>query len=180
MTSTFDIVTCFLFVVHCLVMMIICVNISKNPIMYDKLLGRYEQVSLWPWPLTKWHVFMCNTSSWHVDHVCQISLYPIMQDKVMESGTGFTEGYAQSLRVNCDLDLWPSNMVLVRDTSSYLCQVIFKSHHAGQSYGLDTILEHTNEQTHTNRVNSKCRSTMSWWGHKNGFILQQQKSTSIL
>ena len=47
-----------------------------------------------------------------------------------QTQTGFTEVYAQSLSVDCDLDLSPSDMVLVHDTSSchadHLCQIIFK------------------------------------------------------
>ena len=71
-----------------------------------------------------------------------------MHNKVMDrTRTGFTEVYAQSLSADCDLDLWPSEMVLVRDTWSchddHLCQIIFKSHHVRLSYGPDTILEHT-------------------------------------
>ena len=77
-----------------------------------------------------------------------------MHDKVMrQTRTSFTEVYAQSLSVDCDLGLWPSNMVLVRYTSSChndnLCWIIFKSCHVGLSYGPVTILEHTNINTHT-------------------------------
>ena len=65
---------------------------------------------------------------------------------------GFTQAYAQSLSANCDLDLWPSNIVLTWDTSSchddHLWQIIFKTPHAGQRYGPDMILEYTNKQTH--------------------------------
>ena len=50
--------------------------------------------------------------------------------------------YAKSLSGNCDLEFRPSDMVLVRDISScdddHLCQIIFKSQYAYQSYGLDT------------------------------------------
>ena len=60
---------------------------------------------------------------------------PTMHNKVMgRTRTGFTEVYAQSLSADCDLDLWPSDMVLVRNTSSchddHLCQIIFKFHYA--------------------------------------------------
>ena len=42
-----------------------------------------------------------------------------MQNKVMgRTRTGTAEVYAQSLSVDCDLDLLPSDMVLVRDTLS--------------------------------------------------------------
>ena len=76
-----------------------------------------------------------------------------MHDKVIGwTQTGFTGVYAQSLSADCDLDLSPSNMILVLYTLSChddnLCQTVFKSHLAGRTYGPDTILEHTNENTH--------------------------------
>ena len=85
-----------------------------------------------------------------------------MHYKVMcRTRPGFTEVYVQSLSADCDLDLSPSHMVFIRDTSSYhddhLCQIIFKSHHVQLSYGPDTIIEnnkHTHTHTHTDRVNS--------------------------
>ena len=44
---------------------------------------------------------------------------PTMQNNVMgRTRTGFTEVYAQSFRADYDLDLWPSDMVLVCDTLS--------------------------------------------------------------
>ena len=91
---------------------------------------------------------------------------PTMHNTVMgRTGTGFTKVYAQSLSADCELDLRPSDMVFVLDTSSchddYLCQIIFKSHHLQLSYGLDTILEHT----HPDRLNSLCSSAISWRGH---------------
>ena len=60
---------------------------------------------------------------------------PTMHNNVMgRTQTGFTEVYAQSSKADCDLDLWPSDMVLVHDTSSchgdHLYQNIFKSHNA--------------------------------------------------
>ena len=59
---------------------------------------------------------------------------PIMHNKVMgRTRTGFTEVYPQSLSADCDLDLRPSDMVLIRDTSScqddHLCQIIYKFHY---------------------------------------------------
>ena len=59
----------------------------------------------------------------------------MMHNKVMGlTQIGYTEIYAQSLTADCDLDLWPSDMVFVRDTLSchdnHLCQIIFKSHYA--------------------------------------------------
>ena len=68
---------------------------------------------------------------------------PTMHNQVISrTQTGFTEVYARSLSADSDLDLSPSNMVLVRDISSchddHLCQITFKSHHVYQSYGSDT------------------------------------------
>ena len=76
-----------------------------------------------------------------------------MQNKLMgQTRTGVTEVYVQSLSADCDLDFWPSNMVLVPDTSfchdDHLFHIIFKSHYVWLSYGLDTILEYTNTHTH--------------------------------
>ena len=43
-----------------------------------------------------------------------------MHDKIIgRIWTGFIEAYAQLLREDYDLDLYPSDMVLVCDTSSY-------------------------------------------------------------
>ena len=58
-----------------------------------------------------------------------------MHNKVVgQTRTGFTEVYAQSLSVDCDLDLWPRDMALVCDISTchddHLCQIIFESHYA--------------------------------------------------
>ena len=96
-------------------------------------------LNLWPIDM----VFVRDTSSYHDDHLCQIISNPIMHDKVMDrTWTGFIEVYEQNISVDCDLDLWRSDMVLVRDTLSchddHLSQIIFKSHYAWQSYGSDT------------------------------------------
>ena len=39
MTLTFELVTCFLFATHCLVMIIICAKLFINPTMHDKVMG---------------------------------------------------------------------------------------------------------------------------------------------
>ena len=45
---------------------------------------------------------------------------PAMHNKVMgRTRTGFTEVYVQSLSADWNFDLKPSDMVLVRDTSSF-------------------------------------------------------------
>ena len=87
-------------------------------------------------------VLVCDTKSCHDDHLCQIILNPTMLNKVMgRTRTGFTAIYVQSLSVDYDLDLKPSDIVLVRDTLSChddpLCQTIFKSYYAEQCYGSD-------------------------------------------
>ena len=69
-----------------------------------------------------------------------------MPDEIMD---WTSDAYAQTVSVDCDLDLWPSDMVLTHDKLSHLadlfCQIIFKSHQFLEwSYGLDTILECTN------------------------------------
>ena len=74
-------------------------------------------------------------------------MYPTMHDKVVgQTPTGFTEVNAESLCVDCDLDFWPRDMVLVYDISfchdDHLCQIIFKSLHARQNYGPDTRMFH--------------------------------------
>ena len=51
---------------------------------------------------------------------------PTIHNKVMgRTRTGFTEAYAKCLSADCDLDLKPSDMVYIRDTSTchddYLC-----------------------------------------------------------
>ena len=95
---------------------------------------------------------------------------PIMYNKVMgRTRPDFTEVYAQSLSADCDLDLWSSDMVLVRDTSSchddHLCQIIFKSHHVRLSYGPDTILEHTHRTHGQDNLYMPFRHFMAgaWW-----------------
>ena len=53
---------------------------------------------------------------------------PTMHNKVMgRTQTGFTEAYALSLSEHCDLDLWPSNMVLVGDTSMIIRAKLFSN-----------------------------------------------------
>ena len=60
---------------------------------------------------------------------------------LVRTRTGFIEDYAQSLSVDCDLDLCPSDMVLVRDTLS--CHDNYLSNYflipsCIKSYGSDT------------------------------------------
>ena len=52
-----------------------------------------------------------------------------MPDEIM----GWTlDAYAQTVSVDSDLDIWPSDMVLTHNTSSsrddHFCQIIYKSH----------------------------------------------------
>ena len=60
----------------------------------------------------------------------KLFLNPTMHNQVMgRPQTGFTEVYAKSFSADCDLDLQPSDMVLICDTLSchddHLCQTIF-------------------------------------------------------
>ena len=76
-----------------------------------------------------------------------------MHNKVMgQTQKGFTEIYEQSLSSDCDLDLCPSDIILIPNTSSchddHLCQIIFKFH-VQLSYGPDMILEHIHTHTRT-------------------------------
>ena len=64
---------------------------------------------------------------------------------------------AQRLSADCDLDIGPSDMVVARNTLScydyHLCQIIFKSHLAIQSYEPDTNRLHRSLCT---KVNADC------------------------
>ena len=99
-----------------------------------------------------------------------------MHDKVMgQTQTGFTEAYAQSLSVDCDLDLWPGHMVLACDI--VLSWWSFEPNYfqippcrtklwAGHDSGTHKR-KHTQTHTHTHRVSSLCPSAISWREHKN-------------
>ena len=86
--------------------------------------------------------FVCNTPSCHYNNLCHI-IYKSQHRRPSygQTRTGFTQIYAQSLNADYDIDLWPNNMVLVRDTlfchDDHLYQLIFKSHLAWPSYGSD-------------------------------------------
>ena len=154
MTLTFDLATCFLITTHCLVVMIICAKLFSNPTMHNKVMGQtrtgstevYAQslsadcdLNLWPSDM----VLVSNTCLVIMIIYAKLFSNSNMHNKVMgRTRTGSLEVYAQSLSADCDLNLWPSDMVLVRDTLSchddHLCQIIFKSHYALQSYGSDT------------------------------------------
>ena len=87
-------------------------------------------------------IFVCNTFSCHDNYLCHI-IYKSQHrwPSYGQMRTGFTEIYAQSLRADCDIDLWSTDMVLVHDTlfchDDHLYQIIFKSDHAWQSYSSD-------------------------------------------
>ena len=65
-------------------------------------------------------IFVCNTSSCHDNHLCHI-IYKSQHrcSSYRQTQTGFTEIYGQSLNADCDIDLWPNDMVLVHDTLFY-------------------------------------------------------------
>ena len=64
----------------------------------------------------------------------------------LRGSTSITEVFAQCIRADCDLDFRPSDMVLIcnilTSIDDFLCQLIFKSHLACQSYVLDTVRYH--------------------------------------
>ena len=154
-TSTYNPAIWFLFAKHHLIMVIIYAYLFfKIPQHITKLLARNEQDSLKPIHkveerivtttfnlvvrvlIATHHRIMINISA-------KLFSNPTMHNKVMGwIRTGFTEVYAQNLSADCDLDLSPRDMVLIYNITSchddYLCQISFKSHHALQSYGLDT------------------------------------------
>ena len=82
-------------------------------------------------------IFLCNTSSCHYNHLYHIIYKSQHRSSYGQTQTGFTEIYAQSLSADCDIDLWPNDMVLVHDTlfchDDHLYQPIFRIHHAWQS-----------------------------------------------
>ena len=94
---------------------------------------------------------------------------------------GFTEVYAQSLSADCDLDLWLSDIVFVRDTLSchddHLCQIIFKSDHVRLSYGPDTILEHTHTRAHTHTHTGKTLYDLLFYMTFRHFMAGAQNNT---
>ena len=70
-----------------------------------------------------------------------------MHYKVMgRARTGFTEVFAQSLSADSDFDPGRNDMVFSLDRLSchddHLCQLIFASRYAYQSYGSDTNKSH--------------------------------------
>ena len=89
-------------------------------------------------------IFVCNTTICHSNHLCHI-IYKFQHrwPSYGQIRTGFTEIYAQSLSADCDIhvNLWPNNMVLVRDKlfchDDHLYQIVFKSRHACPNYWPD-------------------------------------------
>ena len=105
---------------------------------YEQSLRMDNDLDLWASHM----VLLCDISSCHDDQLCKI-IYKSHHawNSYGSDMNSFTKANAQSLSGHCDLDLWPSNMVLVCNTlfchDAYLCHIIFKSHQAWQSYGLD-------------------------------------------
>ena len=112
-TVTFDLATWFLFAIHRLVMIIICAKLFSNPTMHNKLMGRtktgftevYAQSLSVDCDLATWFLFATHRLVMII--ICAtLFSNPTMHYKVMgRTRTGFTEVYAQSLSVDCDLDL---------------------------------------------------------------------------
>ena len=90
---------------------------------------------------------------------------PTLHNKVMgRTRTGFTIVNAQSLSADCDLDLWPNDMVLVAThypVMVTICAQLFSnpSCMAKLRPGHDSET-HTHTHTHTDRVNSICSSAI--------------------
>ena len=153
-TLTFDLATWFLFVTHCLVMIIICAKLFSNPTMLNKVMGRTQTgfTEVYAQSLSVDVTLTSELGTWSLFTTYRLVMMiicaklfsnPTMHNKFMgQTWTGFTAVYVQSLSADCDLDLWPGDMVFVCDTlfchDNHLRQIIFKSHYAWQSYGSDT------------------------------------------
>ena len=86
----------FLVATHCLIMILICAKLFSNPTMHNKVIHNFD--------LAKWFLF---TTQFVMLIICAKSFSNItMHNKVMgRTWTGSTEVYAQSLSVDCGLDL---------------------------------------------------------------------------
>ena len=97
---------------------------------------------------------------WRLVLVCVRLLWSIKADFVSYNNTGETTEGPWRLKRLTYIDIWPSDKVLASDTLSchdnHLCHIIFKSHHAIQSYGLDTKRFH-----HSLSTKFKCK-LWSW------------------
>ena len=113
MTLTFNLMIWFLIAIHCLIMMIICAKLFSNPTMHYKVMGRtqtgftevYAQSLSVDFDLATWFLFATHRLVMII--VCaKFFPNPTLHNKVMGwTRKGFTEVYAQSLSVDCDLDL---------------------------------------------------------------------------
>ena len=111
----FDLATWFLFATYRLVMMIICVKLLSNPIMYIKVMGRtrtgftevyhkvYVRTVTLMFDLVTWFLFATYRLVMMI--ICaKLFSNPTMHNKVMgQTRTSFTEDYAQSLSADFDL-----------------------------------------------------------------------------
>ena len=90
-----------------------CKIILKSHYTQDKVMG-------WTWKC--FHYSLCTkfAAKFLQETHCLVKMIifaklfwiPFMQDKVMDrTQTCFTKAFAQSLSADCDLDLWPSDMV---------------------------------------------------------------------
>ena len=110
----------------------LCQFISLNPTIHEKVIGRKRTgfIETYAQSLRATVTLNFNLATWFLFEThrliiiiiyAKLFLNSTMHNKVMgRTSTGFTEVYAHSLRADCDLDLWPSDMVLVRDTSSFV------------------------------------------------------------
>ena len=146
MTSTFNLVIWFLIETHNFIIIIIFAKFFSNPTMHNKVMGQTRtgftdiyahslsvdcDLDLWPSDMVLVH----NTS------YCPDNQLFLNHFKILPCITKLWVGHKQvslksmhNLSGNCGLDLWPSDMVLVRDTASchddHLCHITFKSHYA--------------------------------------------------
>ena len=154
-----------LFVTHHLVMVIICgklfyfqipsymtsYKLDTNKIQWSLCIKLKCQ--LWPWPLTQQH----GSCSWHF--ILSWWSFVPYYFQIPPCLTKLWVWHKQVLlkpmhKVKCGM--WPWPLTQQHGSCSWhivlswchLSQIIFKSHHAGQNYGPDKILEHTNENTH--------------------------------
>ena len=108
-----------------------------------------------------------------------------MHDEVMgRTQTGFTEAYAQSLSVDCDLDLatWLL-FTIYRLIKMVIYANLFSNPTIQDKFMGRTCFWNTKTHTYTDRVNYICPSAISWLGHnkrlfsKMNDCLQHKKHT---
>ena len=140
----FDLHAWFLYTTHCLAMVNICAKLFQNPPMHDLVIAWTRNVDAFFWPTTlSLSLTFDLQASFLYASLCipsqVISKYPNAWPSYSLHMKYWRLIWTNNLK--CDLDLWPSDMVLVRITKScngkHLCQVISKYPNAWPSYSLD-------------------------------------------